>query len=64
LFTAISKVDSKGRISIPVRLRAKLGLVEGISVKISCRKNSLVLVPENVTGVTNVSAKTRGGRNV
>ena len=42
---AISKVDSKGRISIPVGLRWKLRLKEGSLVRISKRKNFLVLFP-------------------
>ena len=45
LFSAISKIDSKGRVSIPVKLRWKLRLTEGSCVKILKRKNSLVLVP-------------------
>ena len=63
LLTAISKVDSKGRISIPIRLRAKLNLVEGRFVKITFQDNSLILIPNSdVTCVTNVLAKTKGGK--
>jgi len=65
LFTAISKVDKKGRISIPIRLRAKLNLVEGRFVKITFRNNSLILVPDfDITSVKNVSAKTNGQSSV
>jgi AbrB family looped-hinge helix DNA binding protein len=63
LFTAISKVDKKGRISIPIGLRAKLGLVEGRFVKITFKNNSLILIPSEVISMTNgrsgVTASTR-----
>ena len=43
LSSLISKIDSKGRITIPIRLRAKLRLVEGSNVEISLKKNKLVV---------------------
>lgn len=43
--SAISKVDSKGRISVPIGLRAKVKLVEGSRVKILKRRKSLLIVP-------------------
>ena len=57
MFTAISKVDKKGRISIPISLRAKIGLVEGRFVKITFRNNALILIPEN--GRSGVTVSTR-----
>lgn len=44
-FIAISKVDSKGRITIPIGLRARLRLVEGSEVKIMLNTNRLTIVP-------------------
>lgn len=43
----ISRIDSKGRISIPIRLRAKLKLVEGSKVRIIENKNRLIIIPES-----------------
>ena len=43
--SAISTVDSKGRISIPIGLRAKLKLLEGSKVRILKRRKSLVIIP-------------------
>ena len=62
LFTAISKVDKKGRISIPIRLRAKIGLVEGRFVKITFKNNSLILIPENGRSGVTVSTRVCGTR--
>ena len=47
LFSAVSKVDSKGRISIPIGLRAKLRLTEGTRVDIILKKDRLILLPTN-----------------
>jgi len=61
LLSTISKVDKKGRISIPIQLRAKLGLLEGRFVKIIFKNGSLILIPENFTsdGQSGVKASTR-----
>lgn len=62
LVSAISKVDSKGRISIPIGLRAKLGLVEGSNVKIVLEKNRLVVTPDSKVrdGQSSVNGNIRG----
>ena len=41
--SAISKIDSKGRVSIPVGLRYKLRLVEGSAVSLKVKNGELVL---------------------
>lgn len=46
LFSFVSKVDSKGRVSIPIKLRAKLKIIEGCRVKILAKKGRLILIPE------------------
>lgn len=43
LISAISKIDSKGRISIPIKFRAKLGWIEGNEVRIVLNKNKLIV---------------------
>lgn len=43
--SAISRIDSKGRVSIPVGLRYKLKLLEGNTVSFELRANKLVLIP-------------------
>lgn len=60
LVSAISKVDSKGRISIPIGLRAKLGLVEGSSVRIILEKNRLIITPNSKNGQSSVNDNIRG----
>ena len=45
---SIAKVDSKGRISIPIALRAKLNLLEGTRVKIVLNKGKLIIIPKNI----------------
>ena len=45
--SAISRVDSKGRVSIPIGLRYKLRLVEGSEVCFQVRGNKLVVIPVN-----------------
>jgi len=40
-----SKIDSKGRISIPLQLRAKLRLLEGSNVSIFIKNKQIVLTP-------------------
>ena len=45
--SAVSRVDSKGRISIPVGLRYRLRLIEGSEVRFRIKGNKLVLVPIN-----------------
>lgn len=49
--TAISKIDSKGRISIPIDLRARLNLIEGSTVKIILKDRKLVLIPYGQSSV-------------
>ncbi|MCD6403217.1 MAG: MraZ N-terminal domain containing protein [Candidatus Aenigmarchaeota archaeon] len=41
----IVKVDSKGRISIPIRIRVKLKMLEGSLVKIVEKEGYLLLFP-------------------
>lgn len=43
--SAVSRVDSKGRVSIPVGLRYKLRLIEGSAVSFEVRGNKLILIP-------------------
>lgn len=43
--SVISKVDSKGRVSIPIGFRYKLKLVEGSSIYFQLKKNRLILIP-------------------
>ncbi len=43
----ISRVDSKGRVSIPVGLRYKLKLIEGSTVSFEVRSDKLALIPVN-----------------
>lgn len=59
LFSAISKVDSKGRISIPIGLRLKLNLLEGSIVKIALNDKKLIIIPNGQSGVR-VSTKVCG----
>jgi len=47
LRTTISKVDSKGRITIPIGLRAKLKLLEGSEVRMILNKNKLIVTPNS-----------------
>ena len=47
LCSAVSKVDSKGRISIPIGFRWKLRLVEGRKVKIVLNKDRLAIIPNS-----------------
>jgi len=54
LFNAISRVDKKGRISIPVGLRLKLRLLEGSNVKIVLNKKRLIVTPDSDDGDENV----------
>ena len=49
--SAVSKVDSKGRISIPIGFRVKLKLIEGSRVKIVLKKDRLILVPDGQSSV-------------
>ena len=55
--SAISRVDSKGIVSIPIGLRYKLRLVEGSEVCFKIRGKTLVLVPDN-NGWSGVKAST------
>ena len=43
--SAISRVDSKGRVSIPVGLRYKLRLLEGSEVCFKVKGKTIVLIP-------------------
>lgn len=45
--SAVSRIDSKGRVSIPVGLRYKLKLIEGSGVSFQTKGDRLVLVPVN-----------------
>ncbi|MBI2543100.1 MAG: AbrB/MazE/SpoVT family DNA-binding domain-containing protein [Candidatus Aenigmarchaeota archaeon] len=45
--SAISRIDSKGRVSIPVGLRYKLRLMEGSAVSFEVKGKKIVLVPVN-----------------
>ena len=45
--SAVSRVDSKGRVSIPVGLRYKLRLIEGSTVSFEIKGNKLILIPVN-----------------
>jgi AbrB family looped-hinge helix DNA binding protein len=42
----ISRVDSKGRITIPIGLRARLRLLEGSSVRIIRKGRAIVVLPQ------------------
>ena len=46
-----SRIDAKGRVSIPISLRAKLGWLEGSSVEISVRGDELILSTDGQSGV-------------
>ena len=54
--SAVSRVDSKGRVSIPIGLRYKLKLFEGSEVSFQVKGNKLVLFPVN--GRSGVKAST------
>ena len=45
--SAVSRVDSKGRVSIPVGLRYKLRLIEGSPVSFEIKGKKLFLIPVN-----------------
>ena len=47
----ISKIDKKGRISIPISLRAKLGWLEGSKVSINLNGDRLILLQDGQNGV-------------
>lgn len=58
--SAVSRVDSKGRVSIPIGLRAKLRLVEGSNVRIVLEKNRLIVSPNSdANGQSSVKVSTR-----
>ncbi len=59
LVSAISKIDSKGRVSIPIGLRAKIGLVEGSRVRIVLDGNKLIVTPDSKNGQSSVKVSTR-----
>lgn len=44
-FSSSTKLDSKGRITIPMRIRAKLNLLEGSKLKLLVEENKILLVP-------------------
>ena len=52
----ISRVDSKGRVSIPIGLRYKLRLLEGSEVSFQVEGKTIVLIP--VDGWSSVKAST------
>ena len=56
-FSATSKVDSKGRVSIPIGLRARLELLEGSRVKFLLLKDKLLILPENGQGSVKASTE-------
>ncbi|MBS3051885.1 MAG: MraZ N-terminal domain containing protein [Candidatus Aenigmarchaeota archaeon] len=43
----MSKIDSKGRISIPISLRAKLNLLEGSIVSLGIQDSDLIIFTNN-----------------
>lgn len=51
------KLILKGRITIPIRLRAKLRLLEGSKVKLLFENGKLILIPDN--GHSSVKASTK-----
>ena len=63
MFSAISKVDSKGRITIPIGFRAKLRLLEGSDVRIVLKNKKLIIFPYNgqscVNGISSKKASTQ-----
>lgn len=63
--SSISRVDSKGRVSIPIGLRYKLRLVEGSKVGFQVKDKTIVLIPVDgqigvKVGTDSVSAKACG----
>ena len=52
----ISRIDSKGRVSIPIGLRYKLRLAEGSEVGFRVKGKTIVLIP--VSGSSGVKAST------
>ena len=52
----ISRIDSKGRVSIPIGLRYKLRLSEGSEVGFRVKGKSIVLIP--VDGSSGVKVST------
>ena len=53
-------MDSKGRISIPIGLRAKLKLVEGSKVKLAANTNGISVYPFFINSESKFSRKTIG----
>jgi len=43
--SSISRVDSKGRVSIPIGLRYKLKLIEGSEVGFQIKGRAIILIP-------------------
>ena len=58
--SAISRVDSKGRVSIPIGLRYKLGLLEGSEVGFLVKGKSIVLISVNGHSGVKVSTEACG----
>ena len=47
-FSAISEIDSKGRIYIPRKVRAKLNLIEGSRVGLEVKNGKLLIYPLSI----------------
>ena len=58
--SAISRVDSKGRVSIPVGLRYKLKLIEGSAVSFEVKGKKLFLSPVNGQSTVEFSTEVCG----
>ena len=52
----ISKIDSKGRVSIPMPVRARLKLLEGSEVRLSVRDGCIYILPLDGRNSTMASA--------
>lgn len=58
--SAIFRVDSKGRVSIPIGLRYKLRLLEGSEVGFQVKDNKIVLIPVDGRSGVKVSTEVCG----
>ena len=58
--SAVSRVDSKGRVSIPAGLRYKLRLIEGSAVSFEVKSKKIVLIPVNGQGGVEFSTEVCG----
>ena len=60
IFSAVSKVDSKGRVAIPIGLRYRLRLLEGSEVNFKIKGKAIVLIPVNGRSGVKVSTEVCG----